>query len=82
MSPREPKNVDRQPWSPTSREKRARYPNFLHAVLDKTACAPFFKERRMRFADPLNFSGNRGYGAPPDSWSGQKLEQQVLTQTL
>jgi hypothetical protein len=31
-----PKNVNRQPWSPTSREKRARY------------------------------------GAPPDSWSGQK----------
>jgi hypothetical protein len=24
-------------------------PNFLYAALDKTACAPFFKERRMRF---------------------------------
>src|SRR4030088_1885808 len=24
-------------------------PNFLHAVLDKATCAPFFKERRMRF---------------------------------
>src|SRR5450631_4425458 len=23
-------------------------PNFLHSALDKTACAPFFKERRMK----------------------------------
>jgi hypothetical protein len=44
--PGEPKDVDRQPWYPTSREKRARY------------------------------------GAPFDSWSGQKLDCQVLTQGL
>jgi hypothetical protein len=24
-------------------------PNFLHAALDKSACAPFFKERRMKW---------------------------------
>jgi hypothetical protein len=27
-------------------------PNFLHATLDRIACAPFFKERRMKFAEP------------------------------
>src|SRR6202162_4606652 len=27
-------------------------PNFLHAALDKTACAPFIKERRMNSAEP------------------------------
>ena len=26
-------------------------PNFLHAALDRTACAPFFEERRMRRAE-------------------------------
>jgi hypothetical protein len=41
-------------------------PTFLHAALDKGACAPFFKERRMRFAEPPSFTGNRGCGAPSD----------------
>jgi hypothetical protein len=27
-------------------------PNFLYAALDETACAPFFKERRMKFGEP------------------------------
>jgi hypothetical protein len=27
----------------------ANTPNFQHAALDKSPCAPFFKERRMRF---------------------------------
>ena len=27
-------------------------PNFLHVALDKTACAPFIKERRMKSAEP------------------------------
>jgi hypothetical protein len=39
-------------------------PNFLHAALDTTACAPFFKERRMKFTEPRTFTGNRGCGAP------------------
>jgi hypothetical protein len=26
-------------------------PNFLHAALDKAACAPFFKERRIKFIE-------------------------------
>jgi hypothetical protein len=28
-------------------------PNFLHVALDTTACAPFFKERRMKFVEPI-----------------------------
>jgi hypothetical protein len=28
-------------------------PNFLHAAADKTACAPFIKERRMKFIEVL-----------------------------
>jgi len=27
-------------------------------------CAPFFKERRMKFIEALSVTGNRGYGAP------------------
>ncbi len=26
-------------------------PNFLHAALDKTVCAPFFEERRIKFGE-------------------------------
>ena len=29
--------------------------NFLYAALDTAACAPFFKERRMKFAEPTKF---------------------------
>jgi hypothetical protein len=35
-------------------------PNFLHAALDKIACAPFFKERRMKFAEPTNLHKKSG----------------------
>jgi hypothetical protein len=35
-------------------------PNFLHVALDKTACAPFFKERRIRFAEPINLHRKLG----------------------
>jgi hypothetical protein len=31
-----------------------------HAVLDKAACAPFFKERRMMFANATNFYRKSG----------------------
>ena len=40
---------------------RANTPNFLHAALDTSACAPFFKERRMRFVEPTGL--NRKFGA-------------------
>jgi hypothetical protein len=39
-------------------------PNFLYAAMDKAACAPFLKERRMKCAGPINSTGNRGCGAP------------------
>src|ERR1700732_3305953 len=39
----------------------ANTPNFLHAALDKSPCAPFFKERRMRFLEPIGL--NRKFGA-------------------
>ena len=35
-------------------------PNFLHAAPDKTACAPFFKERRMKFAEPTRLHRKSG----------------------
>ena len=39
----------------------ANTPNFLHAALDKSACAPFFTERRMKFVEPIG--PNRKFGA-------------------
>ena len=39
----------------------ANTPNFLHAAPDKSACAPFFKERGKKFVDPLE--PNRKFGA-------------------
>src|SRR5277367_2308601 len=51
-------------WYPTSRKNERDTPNFLYAALDRTACAPLFKERRMKFRSPRNSTVNRGYGAP------------------
>ena len=47
------------PPSPlSSRPKRTRIS--CHAAPDKTACAPFFKERRMMFANATNFYRKSG----------------------
>jgi hypothetical protein len=35
-------------------------PNFLCAALDRTACAPFFKERRMKFWEPTKLPRKSG----------------------
>ena len=35
-------------------------PNFLYAALDRTACAPFFKERRMKFREPTKLHRKSG----------------------
>jgi hypothetical protein len=35
-------------------------PNFPHAALGKSACAPFFKERRMKLVEPNKFYGKSG----------------------
>jgi hypothetical protein len=40
---------------------RANTPNFLQMALDTTACAPFFKERRMKLVEPTG--ANRKFGA-------------------
>jgi hypothetical protein len=42
-------------------------PNFLCADLDKTACAPFFKERRMRFVEPTKPHRKSGMWGTQDS---------------
>jgi hypothetical protein len=35
-------------------------PNFLYAALERTACAPFFKERRMKFREPTKLHRKSG----------------------
>jgi hypothetical protein len=35
-------------------------PNFLYAALDRTACAPFFEERRMKFWEPTKLHRKSG----------------------
>jgi hypothetical protein len=47
-------------------------PNFLHVALDKTACAPFFKERRMKSAEPMNLHRKSGIWGTQGLWSGQR----------
>ena len=43
-----------------SRKNERDTPNFLHAALDETACAPFFEERRMKFAEPTSLHRKSG----------------------
>jgi hypothetical protein len=43
----------------------ANTPNFLHAALDKSVVRLSFKERRMKFMEPIGFDRKiRGHGAP------------------
>jgi hypothetical protein len=35
-------------------------PNFLYAALERTACAPFIKERRMKFREPTKLHRKSG----------------------
>jgi len=41
-------------------QKTRRTPDSCHGALDKTACAPFYKERRMHFAEPGELHRNPG----------------------
>jgi hypothetical protein len=43
-------------------------PNFLHAALDRTMCAPFFEERRMKFAEPTKLHRKSGMWGTRRSW--------------
>jgi hypothetical protein len=47
-------------------------PNFLHAALEKTACAPFFKERRVKFAEPTTAHRKSGVWGTRDLLLGKK----------
>jgi hypothetical protein len=39
-------------WTNLAKNERDT-PDFLHAAPDKTTCAPFFKERRMKILNPI-----------------------------
>jgi hypothetical protein len=41
-------------------------PNFLYAALDTSACAPFIKERRMKFAEPTKLRRKSGIWGTPN----------------
>jgi hypothetical protein len=51
-------------------------PNFLYVVLDRTACAPFYTERRIECEEPTKLRRKSG------TWGTHHLIQDVLTQTL
>jgi hypothetical protein len=53
-------------------------PSFLHAALDKTACAPFFKERRMEFAEPTKLLRKSGIWGTPRFLEGTKGHRMLL----
>jgi hypothetical protein len=54
-----PGNVEFYPQAAlSSRPERTRIS--CHAAIDKAACAPFFKERRMMFANATNFHRKSG----------------------
>jgi hypothetical protein len=40
-------------------------PNFLYAAPATTACAPFYKERRMKFAEPTRLHRKSGIWGTP-----------------
>jgi hypothetical protein len=46
-------------------------PNFLHAALDKTACAPFFKERRIKLAKLTTLHRKSGVWGTRDLLTGE-----------
>jgi hypothetical protein len=40
--------------------KPGRYPDFLYAAVERTACAPFFEERRIKFREPTKLHRKSG----------------------
>jgi hypothetical protein len=51
-------------------------PNFLHAALDKAACASFIKEGHMKFAEPTKQHRKSGMWGTQDLWSRQSRQFQ------
>jgi hypothetical protein len=47
-------------------------PNFLYAPLDRTAYAPFFKERRRKFREPTKLHRKSGEVGHPAMVAGVK----------
>ncbi len=43
-----------------SQVSKAKPPNFLYVVLDRTACAPFYTERRIERAEPTKLRRKSG----------------------
>jgi hypothetical protein len=56
-----------------SRKNERDASNFLHAPLDTTACAPFFKERRMKFTEPTTLHRESGVWGTRGSVVGTDL---------
>ena len=53
--------------------KTSETPNFLHAALERTACAPFIKERRMKFREPTKLHRKSGvWGTRSPVWGDVK----------
>src|SRR5271155_3209577 len=46
-------------------------PNFLYAALDRTACAPFIKERRMKFWEPTKLHRKSEVWGTRRLWRGE-----------
>jgi hypothetical protein len=55
-------------WYPRSRQNERDTPNFLHAALDRSACAPFFKERRVKFSEATELHRKSGVWGTQGRW--------------
>jgi hypothetical protein len=53
-------------------------PNFLYAALDRTACAPLFKERRMKFREPTKLHRKSGMWGTRRLLRGMELKARSL----
>src|ERR1700690_4258362 len=70
---------------PTQAQKQGLTPISCHAVLERSACAPFIKERRMECVNATSLrrkSGQWGTQPLPSKWtvrdSGQPTQDRVL----
>jgi hypothetical protein len=41
-------------------------PDSCHAALERSACAPFLEEKRMKFTEATKFNRKSGEGRPPN----------------
>ena len=76
------KTVGRQLWYPTSREKRARYPDFLYVALSDGRACGFHRGKPHETYERHKLHRKSGIWGTRDSRSGQNSEGGVLTHTL